>query len=212
MYEMTFAPTDRQWQYGERVLRVCVDLDAYAYFMACVEATSGEITLFGCAEFDTATNTFQVTQFLLPDQVCSFHATTVSDQALADLLVAAVERGLDVSTLRVWAHSHGARMDAYFSAQDKRTIREAFPQADWTISIVTNAAGKVIAWLNQARPFPISQELPLTIGVRCDTRMQALQDVRVKVQQGYDRGASAYATGGAQQQDVVSCCCEHAHY
>jgi hypothetical protein len=195
MRDIITASGNRQWQSSDRRLKLIIDMEAYSYLRACVEAVSGEITLFGCCDFDYGSHAFKVSRFLMPQQSCTGSSTTVSEKALAALLAEAVEEGLDVSTLRVWAHSHG-RMNAYLSAEDRRTIERSFPQLDYLISLVLNHDGHMTAQLTQYRPFPIAfEQLPVTVGVLEEIRAHAQEDVQRKVRQGRDQSYSPDAGG-----------------
>jgi proteasome lid subunit RPN8/RPN11 len=194
-------------------LAVKIQHDVYAALRCYVEAVPGELTLLGTVQSDIQRNEIRVDQLLLPSQRSSSAQTEVSEQALAELLVEAVQQGIDTARLKVWLHSHG-QMEAFFSTTDQSSMDTAFPQADWILSIVTNRAGQVKARLSLYRPFRLDvDDLPVTVGLPAELEETIRAEVAAKVHQGYDHyGEQSHGagrqlprdTGGAGRSSVLS--------
>jgi hypothetical protein len=163
---------------------VCIDCETYSQIHAYVRTVPGELTLLGTAEPDPAHNEILVRHLFLPRQVSSACQTLVSEDALANLLVEAIQAGIDVDTLKVWLHSHG-NMPVFFSGTDEQNIREAFPQSPWVLSLVVNRAGAVKARLSLFTPVRIDLDnLPVLVGMPAELKESIRQEVQAKVIQG----------------------------
>ena len=123
-------------------------------------------------------------------------------QALAELLVEAIREGIDTAQLKVWLHSHG-QMQVFFSATDERNIQNAFPQADWVLSLVTNRAGQIKARLSLYKPFRLDVDNVLvTVGLPSQLESAIRKEVQRKVHHGYARFWDLpYSAGIHQSED-----------
>jgi proteasome lid subunit RPN8/RPN11 len=177
-------------------LTVAIELDAFSRLQAYVRHAQGELTLLGTAVPDRDRNQIRVNQLFLPYQLSSACATQVSEEDLARLLVEAVQAGVDVSSIKVWLHSH-SDMPSYFSATDDRNILEAFPQAPWVLSIVINRAGEIKARFSLFSPIYIELDnLPVIIGLQDDLEENIRKEVKEKVRNhgGNHRASGSYPT------------------
>ena len=167
---------------------VVLEGELYTRLNAYVRAAEGEITLYATSEVDLVRNEIRVGGYLLlPEQRSSSSETVVSEEALARLLVEAVEMGVDTSKLNVWIHSHGEGMGAFFSATDDRAITEGFPQADLLLSLVISKDSMdIMARLSLSNPFHIElDDVPISIGLTDELEVAIREEVRQKVQPRY---------------------------
>jgi proteasome lid subunit RPN8/RPN11 len=165
-------------------LRVAILHDTFAVLRCYVEATRGELTLLGTAHWEDGHNVIRIDRLMLPVQSSSASHTEVTEQALAELLVEAVRGGVDTARLLVWVHSHG-ELSAFFSATDEHNIQDAFPQADWVLSVVTNRAGQITARLSLYKPFRIDvEDLPISVGLPQELEEEIRREVKLKVHRG----------------------------
>ncbi len=173
---------------------VQIDCETYGRLHAYVRSTPGELTLLATAEPDLERNQIRVRQLFLPHQVSTSCHTQVSEEALAQLLVEAVQAQVDVASLKVWLHSHGS-MAVFFSTIDDQNIRNAFPQSPWVLSIVVNRAGDIKARLSLFSPFRIDlDDLPVIVGLPSNQEEIIRQEVLAKVRQGLTSSAGSSST------------------
>jgi hypothetical protein len=92
--------------------------------LGTVEAIGGRLTITGV--------------YLLEQQVTSCE-TVLPAIVVAKFLGELARRGVDVSKVRLWWHSH-ADITSYFSSTDTNTI-ESFGSVPWWVSLVGNHAG-----------------------------------------------------------------------
>jgi hypothetical protein len=180
-------------------LTVTIPHATFAALRCYVEAVPGELTLLGTAHCDD--EQIWIERLLLPEQSSSASHTEVSAVALAELVVEAVREGIDTKNLQVWLHSHG-QMQVFFSATDERNIQNAFPQADWVLSLVTNRAGQIKARLSLYKPFRLDVDNVLvTVGLPSQLESDIRKEVQRKVHHGYARFWELPHSAGIHQSE-----------
>lgn len=106
----------------------------------------------------------EVADIYLLDQEVSSGDTTLNVDSVAQFMVEAPDKGIDLSKVRLWWHSHAA-IATYWSSTDEATI-SSFNQAPWFVSIVGNHAGDYLARLDlfpqESVPVRLAQPAVLT--------------------------------------------------
>lgn len=108
---------------------------------------------------------YVIPELIIPEQICDFESTSLTDEAMRNAFLEAEARGKNISNYFCWWHSHcGGK--AYFSGTDEAAIRgfsryllaaNQFSErpkdivGPW-ISIVMNRSGKVLTRCDFARP------------------------------------------------------------
>jgi hypothetical protein len=180
-------------------LTVTIPHATFAALRCYVEAVPGELTLLGTAHCDD--EQIWIERLLLPEQSSSASHTEVSAVALAELVVEAVREGIDTARLQVWLHSHG-QMQVFFSATDERNIQNAFPQADWVLSLVTNRAGQIKARLSLYKPFRLDVDNVLVkVGLPSQLESAIRKEVQRKVHHGYGCFSERAYLGGVHESE-----------
>lgn len=119
-----------------------------AYIAAC------HVELSGLGTAKQIGKDFLVDDILLLPQECSSASTVLDDEAVAKLIVAAMNEGHDPAKLRVWWHSH-CDFGTFWSGTDDATIN-VLGGGDWLISIVGNKAQHYLARLDLYQPMRLT--------------------------------------------------------
>jgi len=156
---------------------LCFTPPAWLKLQLVADLAPGEVGGFGILEVGEHRMTVQ--DVLLPTQICSAVSTELDPAGIASLLAELVDDGEDVGLLRLWWHSHSDGT-AFMSHKDRKTLSEAFPQADFMVGLVINRKGETFASLYCYRPLALVAE-PLEVILSGPDGRDLREDVRAEV-------------------------------
>jgi hypothetical protein len=124
---------------GVNVSPVVVTIPANVRQLLELYITQCKYEISGLGTVESRDGELEVTGIYLLEQVVTSGDTVLSQEAVAEFLAEAPRRGIDLSKIRLWWHSHAA-LSSYWSSTDEATI-DSFDSAPWFVSIVGNHAG-----------------------------------------------------------------------
>ena len=114
-----------------------------------------------------------VSDIYLLEQEVSGAETELDDKAVANLLIQLTTEGVDTSRLKCWIHSH-ATMKTFWSGTDDECCSQ-LANNSYTVSIVTNLRGDLLARVDLYHPFRITlHDVPTRIHCACSKEMEEL--------------------------------------
>jgi proteasome lid subunit RPN8/RPN11 len=97
-----------------------------------------EIGGFGITDED---NPLLVTDFVMPDQVCTPTTVEFTDEGVADFVDSQVDRGrCPADCLRIWIHTHPGGCPLP-SPTDEATFAHVFGETDWSVMFILARSG-----------------------------------------------------------------------
>lgn len=107
------------------------------------------VEISGLGLVEDMPNGYRLTDLLLVRQDVDPIATRLDGDAVGELLVELLDRGVDPSALRLWWHSHAREM-VFWSGEDEQTI--AHFQNDRMLSLVSNHQLRLLGRVDEYAP------------------------------------------------------------
>jgi hypothetical protein len=145
----------------ETEFTIFIDSKAYSKLRHFIGLSNcDEVSFLGLV--DEIRNDFQiiallVTDIFLLDQTVTEVETTLSNKAVADLMIELSGTGVDVSKLKCWIHSH-ARLKTFWSETDEQCC-EVLANGTYAVSIVTNRNGDLLSRIDTYHPCHITLDM-----------------------------------------------------
>ncbi len=137
----------------------------------------------------------EVTGIYLLEQMVTSGDTLLPPEVVAQFLAEAPERGIDLSKIRLWWHSH-ATLSSYWSSTDEATI-DSFDSASWFVSIVGNHAGDYKARVDFFPTGPIPVRLGQSATLETIHSDQEVEKVRDEIAARVSKAPTpTYSTAG----------------
>ncbi len=169
----------------------------FAKLRAYVSSCAVEIGGMGLVRVADGGLRLVVEDVFIVEQSVSAASTELSEEGISELLLALVEHGHDPAHLNLWWHSH-ARLSAFFSTTDVRTLQTSFPYADWVLGIVTNHRGELVTRLHVQRPLPLQlTNVPVALELAAALDADLLERIRAEIVQKMQPTNRAIAFGTA---------------
>lgn len=119
-------------------------------------AKNVETEVSGLGDVVKVKNGFEIVKLRFFEQECTASETEIKPEQLDLLGREANERGEDLSSMRLWWHSH-AKMSTFWSGQDESCIKSLLSAfEDYLISIVVNHAGDLLCRMDFVKPIGIT--------------------------------------------------------
>jgi hypothetical protein len=147
-------------------IKVLIAVSAYQKMCRWVDMAQGEVSGLGTVnEGRDASGRMMhyiVDDVFLLKQDSGGVNTVLDDQAVGEFLIEMAKAGNDLSSIKLWWHSHGP-MEAFWSGTDEACIANLANSGGF-VSIVTNKARKVLTRIDIFHPFQFTvNEVPTDI-------------------------------------------------
>jgi proteasome lid subunit RPN8/RPN11 len=132
--------------------KICITFSAKARMDAYIKVAGGEISGLGTVSIPEP-NVFLIEEIFLLKQKNTYVTTDLNTAAQAEFIREWLQQGRNISTIRLWWHSH-ASGNTFWSSPDCQTI-ESFGGSDWMVSVVSNKRGDILARLDLYHPIRV---------------------------------------------------------